>query len=162
MGSVEQEQEKEQDILELMLACNPQDTAQDQHQPYGNRQHGNLVRDLVAVFHSLSRNDHDYPPTPSSLLCERDAVVYVNQHFAIPIDAAGLSGHSRIASFVQGIPLSQQHKIGSVPISEGGLPVVRPYYTLLFPHASPSELLQTFYSSESNGILVFIFQGVFN
>ena len=149
MGSVEQEQEKEQDILELMLACNPQDTAQDQHQPYGNRQHGNLVRDLVAVFHSLSRNDHDYPPTPSSLLCERDAVVYVNQHFAIPIDAAGLSGHSRIASFVQGIPLSQQHKIGSVPISEGGLPVVRPYYTLLFPHASPSELLQTFYSSGS-------------
>lgn len=149
MGTVEQEQEKEQDILELMLACNPQDNQQGQQHPYQNRQHGNLVRDLVAVFHSLSRNDHEYPPTPSSLLCEQDAVVYVNQHFAIPIDAAGLSGHSQSSSFAQGTPLSQQRKIGSVPIAEGGLPVVRPYYTLLFPHASPSELLQTFHSSGS-------------
>ena len=142
MGSVEQEQEKEQEILELMLACNPQDKPQglqqqqQQQDPYQNRQHGNLVRDLVAVFHSLSRNDDEYPPTPSSLLCERDAVVYVNQHFAIPIDAAGLSGHSQSSSFAQ--------------ITEGGrLPVVRPYYTLLFPHASPSELLQTFHASGS-------------
>ena len=145
MGSVEQEQEKEQEILELMLACNPQDKPQglqqqqqqqQQEHPYQNRQHGNLVRDLVAVFHSLSRNDDEYPPTPSSLLCERDAVVYVNQHFAIPIDAAGLSRHSQSSSFAQ--------------ITEGGrLPVVRPYYTLLFPHASPSELLQTFHASGS-------------
>lgn len=149
ISSVEQEQEKEQEILELMLACNPQNNSPGQQDPYEKRQHGNLVRDLVAVFHSLSRNDHEYPPTPSSLLCERDAVVYVNQHFAIPIDAAGLSGHSQSSSFTQGTPLSQQHKIGSVPIAEGGLPVVRPYYTLLFPHASPSELLQTFHSSGS-------------
>ena len=147
MGSVEQEQEKEQEILELMLACNPQDNPQGLHHPYQKRQHGNLVRDLVNVFHSLSRNDHKYPPTPNSLLCERDAVVYVNQHFAIPIDAAGLSGHSQSSCF--GTSLSQQHKTGSVPMTEGGLPVVRPYYTLLFPHASPSELLQTFYSSGS-------------
>lgn len=149
MGTVEQEQEKEQEILELMLACNPQDSPQGHQHPYQKRQHGNLVRDLVAVFHSLSRNDQEYPPTPNSLLCERDAVVYVNQHFAIPIDAAGLSGHSHSSSFAQGTPLSQQRKIGSVPITEGGLPVVRPYYTLLFPHASPSELLQTFHSSGS-------------
>jgi hypothetical protein len=143
IGSVEQEQEKEQEVLELMLACNPQDKPEGQHQQsYQNRQHGNLVRDLVAVFHSLSRNDHEYPPTPSSLLCERDAVVYVNQHFAIPIDAAGLSGHSQMSS-------SRSHKIGSFPIAEGGRPVVRPYYTLLFPHASPSDLLETFHSSGS-------------
>ena len=82
MGSIELEQEKEQEILELMLACNPQDNSQGPQHPYQKRQHGNLVRDLVAVFHSLSRNDHEHPPTPNSLLCERDAVVYVNQHFA--------------------------------------------------------------------------------
>ena len=148
MGTVEQEQEKEQEILELMLACNPKENPEGQQHPYQKRQHGNLVRDLVAVFHSLSRNDHEHPPTPNSLLCERDAVVYVNQHFAIPIDAAGLSGHSQSSSFSRGTSLLKQHKIGSAPIG-GGMPDVRPYYTLLFPHASPSKLLQTFYSSGS-------------
>lgn len=119
--TVEQEQEKEQEILELMLASPAPET------PAGSPQHhGNLVRELVSVFHALSRNDHEYPPTPNSLLCERDGVVYVNQHIAVPIEAAGLD-------------CSQ--------ITDG--PVVRPYYTLLFPHASPSELLQTFHSSGS-------------
>ncbi|OEU14830.1 hypothetical protein FRACYDRAFT_241388 [Fragilariopsis cylindrus CCMP1102] len=151
LSAVEREQEKEQEILELMLACNPQDHSnhnQQQYQPeeqdlpqsFQQQQYGNMVRDLVAVFHSLSRNDHEYPPTPSSLLCERDAVVYVNQHVAIPIEAAGLNGYS--AAGVISPSSSRQHV-------DGGSSVVRPYYTLLFPHASPSELLQTFHASGS-------------
>ena len=151
LSAAEREQEKEQEILELMLACNPQDHPnrnQQQYQPeeqdlpqsFQQKQYGNMIRDLVAVFHSLSRNDHEYPPTPSSLLCERDAVVYVNQHVAIPIEAAGLNGYS--AAGVISPSSSRQHV-------DGGSSVVRPYYTLLFPHASPSELLQTFHASGS-------------
>eukprot|EP00536_Pseudo-nitzschia_multiseries_P015797 jgi/Psemu1/292209/fgenesh1_pg.956_\ len=154
VDTVEKEQEKEQEILELMLACNPQ---QDQSQqswydsePYRSQQgqHGNLVRDLVAVFHSLSRNDQEYPPTPSSLLCERDAVVYVNNHFAIPIDAAGLNGtmhHSSSPAFGSAL---QNNQSMLHHIAQNG-PIVLPYYTLLFPHASPSEMLQTFRASGS-------------
>jgi hypothetical protein len=120
-STVEQEQEKEQEILELMLASPAPPML------YGSPQHhGNLVRELVTVFHALSRNDHEYPRTPNSLLCERDAVVYVNQHIAVPIEAAGLDCSQTIDG-----------------------PVVRPYYTLLFPHASPSELLQTFHSGSA-------------
>jgi hypothetical protein len=151
LSAVEQEQEKEQEILELMLACNPQDHHSRNQQQYQSeqqdlppsfqqKQYGNMIRDLVAVFHSLSRNDYEYPPTPSSLLCERDAVVYVNQHVAIPIEAAGLNGYS--AAGVASASSSRQHL-------DGGSSVVRPYYTLLFPHASPSELSQTFHASGS-------------
>lgn len=109
----------EQEILELMLAAPPPESTDGKA-----RHHGNIIRELVQLYHSLSRNDHVYPPTPAALLHERDGVVYVNQHIAIPIDAASL--------------LPSQ-------ISDG--PLVRPYYTLLFPHASPSVLLLTFQSS---------------
>ena len=115
------EQEKEQEILELMLAASPPKNEQGAPLHYGN-----ITRELVQVFHSLSRNDHEFPPTPNTLLSERDAVVYVNQHIAIPIEAASLK-----------------------PSQQVTCPVVRPYYTLLFPHASPSELLQAFQSSGS-------------
>ncbi|VEU40150.1 unnamed protein product [Pseudo-nitzschia multistriata] len=161
LDTIEKDQEKEQEILELMLACNPQDNHQQQQEKcyylkkgdssFQQRQYGNLIRDLVAVFHSLSRNDQEYPPTPSSLLCERDTVVYVNNHFAIPIDAAGLNGNSYSPSFSPSMPspsVYSQHKYGAAQSAEGG-PVVLPYYTLLFPHASPSEMLQTFHSSGS-------------
>jgi hypothetical protein len=120
VSSVQEDQEMEQEILELMLAAPPPENDQGIQQ-----HHGNLVRELVQVFHSLSRNDHEYPPTPAALLSARDGVVYVNQH-AVPIEAVS---HNR-AQKVTG-------------------PVVRPYYTLLFPHASPSELLQAFQTSGS-------------
>jgi hypothetical protein len=120
--SVEEEQEKEQDILELMLSAFQQNDSST-----SNRLLGNLARELVQVFHSLSRNDYDFPPTPTALLCERDGVVYCNNHIAIPIDAASL-------------------KPSQVSIDG---PLVRPYYTLLFPHASPSELLEAFQASGS-------------
>jgi hypothetical protein len=120
--TVQEEQEKEQEILELMLAATPPEAP-----PGCPQHHGNLVGELVQVFHSLSRNDHGFPPTPTALLSERDGVVYVNQHIAIPVDAASLK-----------------------PSQAADGPIVRPYYTLLFPHASPSALLQAFQSSGSS------------
>ena len=139
MSSLQQrERELELEIMELMLAAPPPErdeldpscgvstgrTLRNQSQHH----HGNLVRELVQVFHSLSRNDYDFPPTPAALLSERDGVVYVNQHIAIPIEAASRNSTQT----------SQRRTAG-----------VRPYHTLLFPHASPSELLETFQSSGS-------------
>ena len=119
--TTEEEQEKEQEILELMLAASPPKAKAGSPKHYGN-----LVRELVQFFHSLSRNDHIYPPTPTSLLIERDGIVYVNQHIAIPVEAAAPK---------------PSHAMDN--------PTVRPYYTLLFPHASPSDLLQALQSSGS-------------
>ncbi|CAJ1935723.1 unnamed protein product [Cylindrotheca closterium] len=119
--TMKEEQGNEQDILELMLAAFQHGT--DYLVDDSSRQHnGNLVRELVQVFHSLSRNDYEYPPTAAALLCERDGVVHINSHIAVPIEAA------------------------SIRTSQSSL---RPYFTLLFPHASPSELLRTFQSSGS-------------
>jgi hypothetical protein len=117
--TAQEEQEREQEILELMMAAAPPEGRSVLHR-------GNLVRELVQFFHSLSRNDLQYPPTPTALLCERDGVVYINQHIAVPVEAASL----RPSQTINGL-------------------VVRPYNTLLFPHASPSELLQAFQASGS-------------
>ena len=121
--TAEEEQEREQETLELMMAASLQ--TEDSH--YSARHRGNLVKELVQFFHSLSRNDLQYPPTPAALLSERDGVVYVNQHIAIPVEAASLKA-------------SQTQNEGLV---------VRTYNTLLFPHASPSELLHAFQASGS-------------
>jgi hypothetical protein len=124
------EQELEQETLELMLAAPPPSPSEDAGSTEKQRQHhyGNLARELVQIFHSLSRNDHDFTPTPESLLSERDGVVYVNQHIAIPVEAVSLN---------------------PAQSNQGRTAAVRPYHTLLFPHTSPSELLQTFQSSGS-------------
>lgn len=122
-NSVLAEQEKEQEILELMLAAA---SSGDETTPTKTTAfHGNIVRELVQVFHSLSRNDHEFSPTPDSILTEREGTVYVNQHIALPIEA---------------VTLDPTHSAN---------PIVRPYFTLLFPHASPSELLQTFQDAGS-------------
>jgi hypothetical protein len=124
-SSMKEEQEKEQDILELMLAAFQHEPKESIHG--STKHHGNLVRELVQVFHSLSRNDYEFPPTPAALLCEKDGVVHVNSHIAIPIEATSLRPSQ---------------------VSVDG-PLLRPYYTLLFPHASPSELIEAFQSSGS-------------
>ena len=106
-------QEQDQEIFEIMLSAPTN----------GINIHGNLARELVHVYHALSRNDNDFPPTPSSLLSGRDGTVYINQHVAVPIEAG--SGNSFLET----------------------LPIVRPYHTLLFPHSSASELVASFSSS---------------
>jgi hypothetical protein len=123
--SLKQEQEKEQETLELMLSLPPPERRQGLP-----KHHGNLVRELCSVYHALSRKDYEYHPTPASLLCEQDSVVYINQHLAIPIEAAGLDSPQQ-------------------SMSTDKSQFVQPYHTLLFPYASPSELLHTFLSSGS-------------
>jgi hypothetical protein len=111
--SVRDRQERDQEIFEIMLSA-PSD---------GKNIHGNIAREMVHVYHALSRNDNDFPPTPSTLLSGRDGTVYINRHVAVPIEAG--SG----ISFLE------------------AMPVVRPYHTLLFPHSSANDLVASFSSS---------------
>lgn len=117
-----QSTDKEQEILEHVLASGPQD---DGCSP-ADRQHGNLGRELVQVFHALSRNDHNFPPSPS-VLSGRDGVVYVNRHIAVAMEAASFPKTQSLENMSNAI--------------------VRPYHTLIFPDASPSQLLQALQSS---------------
>lgn len=114
--------DKEQEVLEHVLASG----LQEEGSPSADRQHGNLGRELVQVFHALSRNDHNFPPSPS-VLSGRDGVVYVNRHIAVALEAASP-------------PKTQSPENRSNAI-------VRPYHTLIFPNASPSQLLQSLQSS---------------
>jgi hypothetical protein len=111
-----QQQEWEQQLTEIFIAAAPPTNKENdiQHQ-------GNLVRECLQVYHALARNDHDFPPSPSLLLTGRDGVVYINRHIAIAIEAVS---PYRMA------PTESQ-------------PLIRPYHTLLFHHASPSELLES-------------------
>lgn len=78
---------------------------------------GNLARELVQFHHALARNDYSFPPSPSLLLTGRDGIVHINGHIAVAVEAVS----PRI--------IQEQE--------------VRPYETLLFPHASPKELLES-------------------
>jgi hypothetical protein len=78
---------------------------------------GNLAAELVQFHHALARNDYSFPLSPSLLLTGRDGIVYINGHIAVAVEAVS----PRV--------VEQQR--------------VRPYETLLFPHASPKELLQS-------------------
>jgi hypothetical protein len=78
---------------------------------------GNLARELVQFYHGLARNDRDFPQTPSELLTGRNGTVYVNRHIAVVVEAVSAK--------------TPDHK------------PPRPYQTLLFPQASPSELLES-------------------
>jgi len=115
-------QELEQVIMETMMAV-----VIVEHQ-------GNLARELVQVYHAMGRNSHDFPPTPANLLSGREGVVYINRHIAIAIEP--------VSSVTPTTTTPPDHSSG------GGFalrrrPVVRPYHTLLFPDASPSQLLES-------------------
>ena len=86
---------------------------------------GNLARELVQVYHALGRNEHEFPPTPSTLLSGRDGVVYINRHIAFAIETVSTASLSVVDPY-----FDQRVQ-------------VRPYRTLLFPNASPSELLDS-------------------
>jgi len=111
--SVTVRQERDQEIFEIMMSA----------PSTGTHTHGNIAREMVHVYHALSRNDTDFPPTPSTLLSGRDGIVYINRHVAVPIEAT--SG----ISFLESMPL------------------VRPYHTLLFPHSSAADLVASLPSS---------------
>jgi len=121
-----QQEEQEQEILENILAAGLQD-GDPKIALNAGRQYGNLGRELVQVFHALSRNDHNFPPSPS-VLSGRDGVVYVNRHIALAIE-----------------PVSLPTTLPSMDIMDSK--ILRPYHTLLFPNASPLQLLQSLQSS---------------
>ncbi len=117
------EQEKEQEILERILASSPPAEHSKDH-------FGNLAREIIQVFHSLSRDDprHKYPTTHTAgRLSGREAVVYVNGHIAVPIESAIFEGDGTTTS------------LGVLDRRA----MVRSYHTLLFPTLSPLELVDT-------------------
>lgn len=122
------QEELEQEILETMMTAPPTRTSMNdteiEHQ-------GNLTRELVQVYHALARKDHGFQPTPAILLSGREGVVYVNRHVAVAIEA------------VSPVQISNTNHI-QLPIGlYDDRPVIRPYLTLLFPDASPSQLLKS-------------------
>lgn len=125
-SNLEHLQDTEQEILEHLLAVGPTGDVDTVKPGPERRHHGNLGRELVQVFHALSRNDHNFPPS-ATVLTGREGIVYVNRHLAVALEPASLPK--------------------SLSPSNMGSPIVRPYHTLLFPHASPSQLLQALQSS---------------
>ena len=88
--------------------------------------HGNLAHELVQVFHALAWKDDEFLPTPSILLSGSHGIIHVNRHVAVCIEpAAG----------------------GSPILTSNELP--RSYQTLLFPHASPKELVQSLHTASA-------------
>lgn len=82
--------------------------------------HGNLAHELVQVYHALAWKDEEFLPTPSILLSGSHGIIHVNRHVAVCIEPAAS---------------------GSPSLTSTELP--RSYQTLLFPHASPKELVQS-------------------
>ena len=104
--------------------------------------YGNLARELAQCFHALSRNDGNtvFFPTPSSLLSSRDGIVYINRHIAVPIEPA--SGFGNAADCFGGVGLNRGPTAYDLDVSTPQA-IVRPYHTLLFPHAPPAELAKS-------------------
>ena len=133
---VDQVADLEQEILEIFMAGgggNEEDDLDEDsssRKPFTGRNlqhHGNLARELVQFHDALGRNDTTtFQPSPSLLLTGSDGIVHVNGHIAIAVEAVA----PRI--------IQEQE--------------VRPYETLLFPHATPKELLKSLagYGSSSS------------
>jgi hypothetical protein len=97
----------------------------------GIEHQGNSACDLVQVYHALARNDYGLPLTPSILLSGRNCLVYMNRPIAVAIESV--------------VPNHHYNPWGN----DSDKPVVRPYHTLLFPNASPSQLLESMCASRS-------------
>jgi hypothetical protein len=107
---------REHELVEIFLATQPPPAFET-----GEEHSGNLVRELVQVYNSLARNDFLFPPTPSVLLTSRDGLVHINQHIAVAIESVAPARTLSMDSHIE----------------------IGPFHTLLFPHASPSQLVET-------------------
>ena len=139
------QEESSQAIIELMFAYNTVGDGSSNvlggHHDRLSLIHGNLARELAQVFHSLSRNDGNAVsfPTPSSLLSSRDGIVYINRHLAVPIEP--VSGFRNAADCFEGFPFGPKGSPSAFDLhASTPQTVVRPYHTVLFPHAPPAEL----------------------
>jgi len=98
---------------------------------------GNLAQELAQTYHALARNDHDFPHPASDLLTGRGGIVYVNRHIAVAIEA--VSPPRREGAEAGGGALARRS------------PFICPHHTLLFPLASPSQLLDSLKASGAAG-----------
>jgi hypothetical protein len=114
----------EQEILETMMAAPPTSYNVFNNETSIAIEHqGNLARELIQVFHALARNDHNFPKTPDDLLSGGEGVVYINRHIAVAIEALTALDNHRL--------------------NNSGPQILRTYQTLLFPTASPSQILES-------------------
>lgn len=152
------QEEGRQAIIELMFAYSPSDVDGRSGQGGGSsaqQPRGNLARELAQVFSALSRNDGNAVlfQTPTSLLSSRDGLVYVNCHLAVPIEP--VSGFSNAANSFEGSMLgwkngrTRRHPHSLDAAMALPRSIVRPYHTLLFPHASPAELVRAMSTDRS-------------
>jgi hypothetical protein len=141
--------EVEQEVVEVIMASRPIGDSVDvangsgsgsgggsagMRQWHARSHRGNLARELAQVFHALGRNsDRDFAPSPSELLTGKSGVVYVNRHIAVPIEP--------LAEFRIG-GAAGENRPRSIDDSHDGTATLRPYHTLLFPLASPAQLLE--------------------
>ncbi|KAI2494595.1 hypothetical protein MHU86_19920 [Fragilaria crotonensis] len=114
-NEVRKRQGHHQEVTDLMLAAKVE----------GLHIHGNLARELLQVFHAMSRTHEDSAPISSAILSARDCTVFINRHIAVPIDSIA---QNVVEDLIHG---------------------VRPYHTLLFPQVAAAELADTFTSSNS-------------
>jgi hypothetical protein len=161
--------EVEQEVVEVIMASRPMGDSADTtttttnndggtgesaastiRQGHGRSHRGNLARELAQVFHALGRNgDHrdDFAPSPSDLLTGRSGTVYVNRHIAVPIEPLSTfrafgGGGGGPASNARSIDYGMDGMV---------MPLLRPYHTILFPLASPSQLLEALQMSSGSG-----------
>eukprot|EP00546_Thalassionema_frauenfeldii_P009175 CAMPEP_0178920558 /NCGR_PEP_ID=MMETSP0786-20121207/15071_1 /TAXON_ID=186022 /ORGANISM="Thalassionema frauenfeldii, Strain CCMP 1798" /LENGTH=492 /DNA_ID=CAMNT_0020594637 /DNA_START=565 /DNA_END=2043 /DNA_ORIENTATION=- len=109
---MKERQQHDQEVMDLMLAATIE----------GSQIHGNLARELLQVYHALSRNDQSMSPGAAAINT-RDSMVFINRHVAVPIE-----------SVEQNYCCERQIE-------------VRPYHTLLFPRTFASRLADGITSS---------------
>ena len=114
-NEVRKRQGHHQEVTDLMLAAKVE----------GLQIHGNLARELLQVFHAMSRTNEHSAPISSAILSARDCTVFINRHIAVPIESIA---QNVVEDLIHG---------------------VRPYHTLLFPQVAAAELADTFTSSNS-------------
>ena len=134
--------EEKQELIDVMLAAripNVQSVRSNDLDRKNGRHRstlpipGNLVQDLVQTYHALSRNAMSFSPSPASLLSGKDSCVYVNHHLAVQIEPIRAKGRKFFEMGMASNEYKQEY--------------LRPYHTLLFPHASRAELLRIINSS---------------
>jgi hypothetical protein len=127
-GKFQNTEEFQQEFLDTIMAAGSGGNDNDDLES----DQGNLARELMQVYHALARNDSDFPPTTTALLSGRNGVVFINGHLTTAIEAV---------SPLTSLPCTNY--MGDIK------PVVLPYQTLLFPHTSAAELLESLTSSSS-------------
>jgi hypothetical protein len=137
----------EQEILETIMAAPP--TQCDMvvaNEMITVVHHGNLARELLQVYHALARHEPSQggaggggmAHTRTNVLTGRDAIVYINRHLAVVIEAVSLLTRQE-QRYANVPPWSMNRASGG----KGAGPFVRipPYWTLFFPTVSPKQLL---------------------